>query len=244
MTDDRPATPARPERAGWFDDPHDSEQLRYFDGILWTDHTTPRRTIWTRPDAAATQDAAQLAQTHVYDKPGVYPVVFTANDGRTGGVKTITLNLNILANTAPSLSVAMDPAGSTPFANVPINFLASSTDGDGDLVTVSWDFGDGTPVVTGPAQMHSFPASGPTVVKVTADDGKGGVATRTLNLDVQVNRPPVAKVETAAANRYQNKAYTFTASATVAFAAGRYSSRSAETSTVRRFVRSSTFSAA
>ena len=61
MTDDRPATPARPERAGWFDDPHDSEQLRYFDGILWTDHTTPRRTIWTRPDAAATQDAAAAA---------------------------------------------------------------------------------------------------------------------------------------------------------------------------------------
>ena len=52
MTDDRPATPARPERAGWFDDPHDSEQLRYFDGILWTSHTTPRRTIWSVAEPA------------------------------------------------------------------------------------------------------------------------------------------------------------------------------------------------
>jgi uncharacterized RDD family membrane protein YckC len=47
MTDDRPAPPGRPERAGWFEDPDDSEQLRYFDGILWTDHTTPRRTRWS-----------------------------------------------------------------------------------------------------------------------------------------------------------------------------------------------------
>lgn len=63
MTDDRPATPARPERAGWFDDPHDAEQLRYFDGILWTDHTTPRRTIWSRTDTAAADTAATARQT-------------------------------------------------------------------------------------------------------------------------------------------------------------------------------------
>lgn len=37
-----------PDRAGWFDDPDHAEQLRYFDGIIWTDHTTPRRTVWKR----------------------------------------------------------------------------------------------------------------------------------------------------------------------------------------------------
>ena len=58
MTDDRPTTPARPERAGWFDDPEDSEQLRYFDGILWTDHTTPRRTVWNRTESTTTATAS------------------------------------------------------------------------------------------------------------------------------------------------------------------------------------------
>jgi uncharacterized RDD family membrane protein YckC len=33
-----------PTRAGWFDDPEDDQQLRYFDGVVWTKHTTPRST--------------------------------------------------------------------------------------------------------------------------------------------------------------------------------------------------------
>src|SRR6476619_3748471 len=33
-----------PTHAGWFDDPEDADQLRYFDGVVWTKHTTPRST--------------------------------------------------------------------------------------------------------------------------------------------------------------------------------------------------------
>lgn len=33
-------TPAGP---GWYDDPHDASQLRYFDGVVWSSHTTPRK---------------------------------------------------------------------------------------------------------------------------------------------------------------------------------------------------------
>ena len=40
------STPTSP---GWYDDPEDPEQLRYFDGIVWTAHTTPR----TSPSAAS-----------------------------------------------------------------------------------------------------------------------------------------------------------------------------------------------
>jgi uncharacterized RDD family membrane protein YckC len=36
-------TPPTPTGPGWYDDPQDPLQLRYFDGILWTAHTTPRR---------------------------------------------------------------------------------------------------------------------------------------------------------------------------------------------------------
>jgi uncharacterized RDD family membrane protein YckC len=40
------STPTSP---GWYDDPDHPEQLRYFDGIVWTAHTTPR----TSPSAAS-----------------------------------------------------------------------------------------------------------------------------------------------------------------------------------------------
>lgn len=29
--------------AGWYDDPQDSSLLRYWDGVMWTDHTSPRQ---------------------------------------------------------------------------------------------------------------------------------------------------------------------------------------------------------
>lgn len=44
------------QRAGWYDDPENPENLRYFDGVVWTSHTTPR----TSPTASqSTIGAAQ-----------------------------------------------------------------------------------------------------------------------------------------------------------------------------------------
>ncbi len=39
--------------AGWYDDPQDTEVLRYWDGVQWTDHTSPRR----RPNLGQTSNA-------------------------------------------------------------------------------------------------------------------------------------------------------------------------------------------
>ncbi len=167
-------------------------------------------------DIAPTQDAAVLHQSHTYNAPGIYTVVFTADDGRgvpNVSVKTITLNLNIQANAAPTLAVAYP--SSSLYANVPLTFTASTSDANGDTVALTWDFGDGSAKVTGTNPVtHSFAAAGSDVVTVTADDGKGGVTTWTATLDILTNRPPVAKVTSAAVNLYQNKSYTFTASAT------------------------------
>lgn len=38
-----------PQKAGWYDDPENPEQLRYFDGVVWTSHTTPRSTRTAQP---------------------------------------------------------------------------------------------------------------------------------------------------------------------------------------------------
>lgn len=32
-----------PAPAGWYDDPDDPERLRYWDGVVWTEHVTPKR---------------------------------------------------------------------------------------------------------------------------------------------------------------------------------------------------------
>ena len=38
-----------PTSPGWYDDPHQADQLRYFDGIVWTAHVAPRRTREAAP---------------------------------------------------------------------------------------------------------------------------------------------------------------------------------------------------
>ena len=58
-----------PTRAGWYDDPENDQQLRYFDGVVWSKHTTPRS---TRPAAAAAQPGQQQfpGQGHPPQYPG------------------------------------------------------------------------------------------------------------------------------------------------------------------------------
>lgn len=45
---------ANPQSPGWYDDPEDPQQLRYFDGVVWTRHTSPRS---TRPAPGTSQPA-------------------------------------------------------------------------------------------------------------------------------------------------------------------------------------------
>src|SRR6478672_1176052 len=60
------STPTTP---GWYDDPQDDTKLRYFDGVVWSNHTTPRS---TRPAAAASQVGQQQypGQGHPPQYPG------------------------------------------------------------------------------------------------------------------------------------------------------------------------------
>lgn len=42
-----------PLRPGWYDDPDSPDQLRYFDGVIWTNNTTPRTTLRAEPQPRA-----------------------------------------------------------------------------------------------------------------------------------------------------------------------------------------------
>lgn len=52
---------ANPQSPGWYDDPEHPQQLRYFDGVVWTRHTTPRSTRPSAPGYAAGPSAQGAA---------------------------------------------------------------------------------------------------------------------------------------------------------------------------------------
>lgn len=75
-----------PERAGWFDDPENDQQLRYFDGVVWTKHTTPRST--RQASSAPAQPGQQQfpGQGHPPQYPGQTQAgAGTAGSGAAGG---------------------------------------------------------------------------------------------------------------------------------------------------------------
>ncbi|NYG07920.1 putative RDD family membrane protein YckC [Phycicoccus badiiscoriae] len=71
------STPTTP---GWYDDPEDDSRLRYFDGVVWSKHTTPRS---TRPVPSVTQPGQQQfpGQGH----PAQYPGQGSAQPPAAGG---------------------------------------------------------------------------------------------------------------------------------------------------------------
>ena len=153
-----------------------------------------------------------LTQTHKFADPGNYSVKLTADDGRLNGTKTADLTMNVLVNRAPTVDLTKTlPSGNpTKYQRVTLN--AAATDLDGDVSTLTWNFGDGSAPVVGTATLvHQFLAAGLTNIAVTADDGKGGIGTGTLQLNILENNPPVATMTTASATLYQKKPYTFNA---------------------------------
>ena len=83
-------------------------------------------------------------------------------------------------NRPPVCRLTAPPQGQVGEA---VAFDASgSSDPDGDPLSFTWDFGDGTPPVrtTMARTTHSYARIGAYAVKVTVDDGRGGSCTATV----------------------------------------------------------------
>ncbi len=77
-----------------------------------------------------------------------------------------------MANRPPVVAVGVEPEGKA-IANVTtLRFSAGATDPDGDSLTYSWDFGDGSSA-TGAATSHVYAREGTFTVGVLVSDGHG-----------------------------------------------------------------------
>jgi len=83
-------------------------------------------------------------------------------------------------HTPVALAAADETYGDAPFT---VNFDASgSTDEDGDTLSYTWNFGDGSSSVNGVTAQHTFTIEGTYIVTVIADDNQG-VQNGSRNID-------------------------------------------------------------
>jgi PKD repeat protein len=132
-----------------------------------------------------------------YLEPGTYVATVTVTD-KFGASSTDTVTITVTdppANRAPSVRAAAAPVS----GRVPLNVLltAQGTDPDGDDLTYSWDFGDGSPAGSGAKASHIYRRAGVYTARVTARDGAGLESSATVEIvigDPPANQAPIVRI--------------------------------------------------
>jgi cytochrome c len=96
---------------------------------------------------------------------------------------TATTAVAQTTNRAPRVTSAAATPAAGYGAPLTVAFSAAATDADGDTLSYSWNFGDGTSSGL-QAPTHTYQQLGYYDATVTVTDGKGGTATRTLQVNV------------------------------------------------------------
>jgi PKD repeat protein len=144
------------------------------DGSLSTDADGPIASYaWDCEDDGVYDVTSSVATTTgcVYPDQGVYTVRLQVTDS-AGNTDEATATVNV-ANANPTV-VAITATGADEGALASLSVQA--TDVAADTLTVTWDFGDGSPTETGGTVLHAWDDDGPYTVTVTVDDEDGGSA--------------------------------------------------------------------
>jgi len=128
--------------------------------------------------------------------PGTYTVSARVADGR-GGTADCSVDIRVepRPNRPPTMSCSADR--DSVFVGEPVQITATASDPDNDPLTFSWSTSGGR--VFGSGSSVRFDTSGlrPGRYAVTgrADDGRGGAADCSVNVNVQAAPPPAAEKE-------------------------------------------------
>ena len=121
-----------------------------------------------------TTEAQTVVFTHTYTAEGPFSATLYADDGVTNS--SLPFTVRVFENVAPEVSMQSSfvAAYNVTFEIAPIDV----TDGDGDVVTIWYDWGDETPMTMGDpddgySATHVYMDVGTFTVKVYADDGMG-----------------------------------------------------------------------
>jgi large repetitive protein len=114
---------------------------------------------------------------HTFADNGNYNVVLTVTD-KDGAITTETIIVKV-DNVAPIITNITIPPEIKTYT--PATFTATATDvGIADILTYTWNFGDGTNPVVGQNSSHTFTNPGTYNISLTVTDNDGGTSITTI----------------------------------------------------------------
>jgi hypothetical protein len=115
----------------------------------------------------------------------------------SNGIDSVTSNAAILTVIASNQSpMIVSPATASPDSATvgqAIAFLVSASDPDGDPLSYTWDFGDGS-TASGAAVLHVYAVIDTYTATVNVSDGRGGSEASTVMVTINGTQPPSIKV--------------------------------------------------
>jgi PKD repeat protein len=154
-------------------------------------------------------DGTTPTVTHSYAEPGPVTVTMRVREARGDPFQFVTKTITVDA--PPAVDFGYTPAD--PMEGQDVAFTSAASDPEGDPVTLSWDFGDGTTSSDG-APTHAFAGAGTYSVVLTATDSHGAATTVTHDVTVRADPGPAASFEYAPAEPMAGDAVTFTSTST------------------------------
>ena len=141
---------------------------------------------------------------HVYEAPGTYTVSLTVTDN-DGMRDSYSMDLVVLPrNLPPMADFTFFPK--EPKAGEEVSFVDKSYDSDGNIVSWSWDFGDGT-TSSEAEPVHVYSSPGNYTVTLTVRDDSGDEGSRRISVIVgeatSTTSPPAPEETTSSTSSSQ-----------------------------------------
>lgn len=134
-----------------------------------------------------------LRAPHVYQRGGRYTATLTVDDGTGSTCSTAATTVPIHLNRGPQAVIG--PAAGGCVGETMTLDAGRSSDPDGDALAYQWQLGEGK-TAQGATAQFSPSTHGKFPVKLTVDDGSGmACAAASAETVVNVNAPPVARME-------------------------------------------------
>ncbi len=140
---------------------------------------------WSFGDTFLTSVGASVQ--HAFSDDGIWDVRVVVDDG-DGGTAERSFTVSI-GNTPPRFTTFQAPS-SLAEGEMGLFLAIGEDDGANDDDDVSWDFGDGSPVVATEVQ-RAFTQEGAHIVTATLDDGDGGIAVEDVTVQVHNVAPRI-----------------------------------------------------
>jgi PKD repeat protein len=193
-----------------------------FDGSASSDPDGPEPFVDTNYDwdldGNGSFETSGRIVTRKFETPGTRTIRLQVTDqnGTPSAVAEELLTVNNAAPTNVDFTWQPEgkPVGAAADLDRPVAFSASATDPEGQALAYAWDFGDGTPPVTGQNPTHTFRSAGNKSVRLTVSDPHTSVPVRekTVPVNRPLNAPPQASFIVAPDNAFVGDTVTLSSS--------------------------------